>query len=172
MLKKRINKLHIHLTFTKQKNDLKQLRTSYTLNNLYKTKNSAYSLKRNFFLFCSYMILVSKTWEFNYYWINFNYSIKHNDYALIKRELFILILIWAKLLLFCNLINFSLKKKKISVLRSPFVYSNTKEQFEICNLKISINFLEFTNILSYNYFSILNKYFNNYSLLKINKYFK
>lgn len=163
MLQKKINKLYIHLISTsKKKTNLKQLRITY--NNITK--------KKYFFLFFTHLSLIFKTWEFSSYLFSFNYHIKHNDYALIQRELFILIMTWIKLILFCNTINISTQKQKISILRSPFVYSKTKEQFEIRYLKILINFLNFSNILLYNYFLLLNLYFGHYCLFKISKCFK
>jgi hypothetical protein len=107
------------------------------------------------------------------YWHTIRYIISfkliNNDLRLLNREFIYFISTFSNTLNFIKQLVFTSKKKKISILRSPFIYNKSYEQFELIQSKLSVKTYNKFNILFYNYFIIWNFILFRYSILKVNK---
>ena len=126
-----------------------------------------------------------KMWKFycidNYVWTLFNYffclnlyvwkylnfaiifHLENNDLRLLNRDVLLLVINLFNI----TKLNFYIKNKITSVLRSPFVYNKIQEQFKINCFKIKFKNLIQTNLLIDNYYFDLQFNKLHYSLLRL-----
>lgn len=156
MLINQINKMSFHLIYS-----LKKVNIIIIL--------------RYFLLFFSYLYFLNFVIHFKInklrcFIFSFIFSIQNNDLYLLKREISIFILLWIKILFTIKNIILFYNIKKYSVIRSPFVYSKSHEQYEIRTFKIFLHFKVISNILFYLYFLNLKVFIYRYGLFKIVKH--
>ena len=108
-----------------------------------------------------------KCWHIIRFLVNF--KLINTDLRLLNREFIFFISTFSNTLTFIKQLFFSLKRKTISVLRSPFIYNKSYEQFQIMWSKINVKSHYKFNLLLYSYFTIWNFILFRYSILKIKK---
>lgn len=83
-----------------------------------------------------------------------NFKLINTDLRLLNREFIFFISTFSNTLNFIKQLFFSVKKKTLSVLRSPFIYNKSYEQFQIMWFKISVKSYYRFNLLLYSYFQV------------------
>jgi len=132
-----------------------------------------YKLKLNYIY--QYVIILNKKFLLSnlnfWHTIKFkiNFRLINNDLRLLNREFIYFISSFSKILNFIKEILFVTKQKKISLLRSPFIYNKSYEQFKLVKFIINIKSIYQFNLILFWYFIKWNFIIFKYSLLKINK---